>query len=173
MIKSNELHSFCWEIINGETLALIDDDGKYEKIDYHRHIPHNKIDDVPGRTLKTKIRNSIIVTVNLYNYWEHNILNSKYPFKWFGCIQVNDYWIKEGQGAPPYIIFNSEVPDKVENYSEFKSIKKNEFPLKLNLEQNSMFIKSEYKYKRAFFNYTEEEESYSSSKTGYVYRIYR
>jgi hypothetical protein len=88
----------------------------------------SKLSDLPGDNKFQKIVNSITMAISLWVSWEIHIKNSKYPFKWYGCVQIENIWLKNGKHTPPYVVFNSENPEKIQHFSIFNKISSNQLP---------------------------------------------
>ena len=136
------------EVLNKNALVMYNLAGDPIKFDYQRHICSN-IKDLPGSNRKEKIFNSVILAISLWKNWEIHARKSMYPYNWYGCVQIENEWITDALDTPPYVIFNSENPDKIKNFESFKTIDIVDFPI--NLSQINFFNMNSIGIKKAFF----------------------
>jgi|GEM_PF-5830199 len=148
-------------------LPLLNSKNEPYIFDIDRHICRN-LNDIIGKNKEEKIYNSILMAIFLWSCWEIEIRNSNYPLNWYGCIQIQDDWIKDGTGAPPEVIFNSEYPDKVKFYDVFKTCNINEFPVKINFFKY-LFPYNKIILKKAYFE--PDLEVIPQWSGGYIWRI--
>ena len=135
------------KVLMRNSLILFNLENEPVKFSYQRHICSN-ITEIPGKNKKEKINSSIILALSLWNSWEVHIQNTAYPYKWYGCVQIENKWLINGKNTPPYVIFNSENPDTIKNFIKFKRVDISEFPLDVNLidlmKSKGLLIKKAY-----------------------------
>jgi hypothetical protein len=128
------------DILRKNSLLLFNLKSEAIKFDYQRHIC-TKLSDIPGKSEKEKIRNSIIVAISLWQCWEIHIRKTEYPFSWYGCVHVEDEWLKKGEFTSPYVIFDSKNDNKIKNSKNFSLVQWSEFPVKYNFNDHA-YIKN-------------------------------
>lgn len=152
-VNNKELEVKISKLLSQNALILYDQNGEAIKFSYQRHIC-SEINEIPGNSLKNRIFNSIILALNLWDFWEIHIRNSKYPYRWYGCVQIEERWLKLAEDTPPYVIFNSESPTKIKEFSIFKNVDIGEFSL--DIEKIEIFKLKKMIIKKAIF---EEDNS--------------
>lgn len=147
MYHNKEMVAAIGSMLNRNSLILFNLENEPVKFSYQRHIC-SELNEIPGRNKDEKIINSIIMVLSLWISWEIHIQNSKYPYNWYGCAQIEDKWLINGENTPPYVIFNSENPDKIQNFAKFKKTDLNEFPFDISsfdlIKSRALFVKKAY-----------------------------
>ncbi len=146
---NKEYLSFVNNTLRTNAIILYNSKNQAERLDYDRHICRY-LKEIPGKNKKEKILNSVMAAISLWNSWEIHIRNSRYPFPWYGCVQFDEEWIREGTGAPPYVIFNSIVPEEIQEFIIFKKANWQDLPLDTELIRKQISLPNII-LKRAFF----------------------
>jgi hypothetical protein len=144
---NKEMRATRDKILMRNSLILFNLDNEPIKFSYQRHICSN-FNEMPGENEEERIINSIILVLSLWYSWEIHIQNSKYPYKWYGCVQIENQWLINGKNTPPYVIFNSEIPDEIQNFVKFRKANTSDFPFDINsfdlMKSKGVFIKKAY-----------------------------
>lgn len=179
MEKNWDLYDYCMEYVETNSVLFFDNEG--EICDISGIIQTGERPDrIPGSNSEEKKKNAVIACINLMNFYETTLRLSNYPKKWFGYVSVSDRWLNGSEGNPPQFIFHSEyyetMKEELEENYPFSSIKDQEFPLRLNMREHTMFYRNGlYMFESASLSRLKTEELLFSSDPGPVkeFRIWR
>lgn len=140
MKQKKDLYSKIDSVIGKNSLVLFDINGKPMPFSYQRHICDD-LKSMPGESTQEKTINSVIIAIHLWYSWDAHIRNSTYPLEWYGCVQIENEWLEGIGQTPPYVIFDSINPQKIQNFNRFAKEPIEKIPFWEHL-QNTLSLKS-------------------------------
>jgi hypothetical protein len=124
-IMDKELNAFIGKIFRLNMLQLYNLDGTVHVLDHQRHICID-IKEIPGKTKKEKIINSVLSVLYLCKIWQIHLIKMEYPLPFFLCVQIEKEWLKNGNGVPPYVVLvTNDAVERVKNNPAFEKKKDN------------------------------------------------
>jgi hypothetical protein len=104
-IGDKATNEFVEGIFGSNMLQLFDLNGNFRILEHQRHVC-SSLRDVPGKTKKEKMKNSILGALYLCEIWRIHLIKSFYPFPYYICVQLENDWLqnKRGEGTPPYVV---------------------------------------------------------------------
>lgn len=121
MINDKEMLSFLSLCNRRNMIQIFDEFGNECDFDYQRHLI-DEIEEVPGSSLENKVINSIVAVIYLSKIWLTHIMKCNYSKKFVLGIIIDNRWLKNGKGTPPYIVLNTINSKKILEVNSFVKI---------------------------------------------------
>jgi hypothetical protein len=144
-----EVNGFIEKIFRLNMLQLFDLDGNFRTFEHQRHIC-SSLREIPGKTKKEKIKNSILGALYLCEIWRVHLIQSFYPFPYYICVQLENDWLENnyGKGTPPYVVLvTKNLVERVMNNPFFYNVKA-EIDINIQNALNSFFCPTRFNVKK-------------------------